>query len=420
MEPNLKTWRARVFAATWLSYFGYYFCRKPFYLTKASLESELGWDAEFLGYVGTAYLVAYSVGQFLAGFLGDRFGPRAVLLTGMMVTICANAAFGFTNSAGVFIGLMVLNGLSQATGWSNNVGTMASWFHRGERGTVMGVWSTNFQVGGVAANTITAWAGGMFGFRWSYFAGSLVLLAVWAFFLFNQRNHPKDLGLPSVTDPAGPKDASGASVEEVDPGWTPAVVTNVLLVGLFYFGAKFIRYALWSWAPYLLQKNYDLAGDDAGYLSTVFDLSGIAGVVLIGVMADKLFKGRLALIALIFVCGLIGSCVLMATLGQQSLTLFTISMGLIGFTLYGPDALMTGAGAIDVGSAKRAALASGIINGLGSIGSVAQELLLGKLLKSSDQSAVFLTLLASAVLSALSLTVLVVRNRAAQRRQTTA
>ena len=41
-------------------------------------------------------------------------------------------------------GLIAVNGLAQATGWSGNVGTMASWFHKHERGKVMGVWSTNF------------------------------------------------------------------------------------------------------------------------------------------------------------------------------------------------------------------------------------------------------------------------------------
>jgi len=45
-----------------------------------------------------------------------------------------------------------------------------------------------------------------------------------------------------------------------------------------------------------------------------------------------------------------------------------IGISLIGFFTYGPDALMSGAAAIDAGSPKAAGLAAGFINGVGSLG----------------------------------------------------
>ena len=45
-----------------------------------------------------------------------------------------------------------------------------------------------------------------------------------------------------------------------------------------------------------------------------------------------------------------------------------IGISLIGFFTYGPDALMSGAAAIDAGSPKAAGLAAGVINGIGSFG----------------------------------------------------
>ena len=64
---SARQWRRRVFAATWLSYAGYYFCRKPFFIAKPALSEELGWDPVMLGYIGTAYLIAYTLGQFVSG-----------------------------------------------------------------------------------------------------------------------------------------------------------------------------------------------------------------------------------------------------------------------------------------------------------------------------------------------------------------
>jgi sugar phosphate permease len=80
-------------------------------------------------------------------------------------------------------------------------------------------------------------------------------------------------------------------------GWTADVVISVLIMGLIYFTIKFLRYALWSWAPFFLRRNFGLAGDRAGYLSTVFELCGFAGVIVAGVTSDKLFHGRRAFLA---------------------------------------------------------------------------------------------------------------------------
>jgi sugar phosphate permease len=423
MDPRFKRWRYRVFAATWLSYFGFYFARKPFFITKSALQDHLSIDPTMLGVVGTCYLVSYTIGQFLAGALGNRFGPRLVLLSGMTLSLLANAAFGVSNSWLTFAVFMTINGLAQATGWSCNVGTMAQWFRKRERGTVMGLWATNFQVGGVAANTLAAWTLGEFGYQWSFFTGSAVLTLITAFFAFNARNQPSDVGLPNLPDEDTPDQATSTPATPATPtraasgepahgtGWTRDVWINVLLIGVFYFFIKFIRYAFWSWAPYLLNRHYGLSLADAGYVSTIFDVSGILGVLCLGVASDRLLKGHRIGISLVFILAMAASCVLLYVAGPHSLTLFAVSMGLIGFFLYGPDAILTSAGAMDVGSLRGATLAAGVINGMGSVGSVVQELLLASILSGDAVGGVFATLLTSALFAAAALFVVWRRRR---------
>jgi len=410
LQAGHKQWRRRVFASTWLAYAGYYFCRKPFFLLKKELEKDYGWDATTLGQLGAAYLVAYAAGGFLAGWAGNRYGPRLTLIIGMAISIVANLVFGITDSLGTFGTFLIINGLAQGTGWANTVGTMANWFRREERGTVMGFWATNYQVGGALATALAAWVVGReYGFQWSFFSGSIVLFAIWIFFLFNQRNKPQDLGLPAIV--AAPAEGSAEARAGADEGWPREVIVNVLLVGIFYFFVKFIRYAFQSWTPYLLSTFYDMDTAEAGYLSTIFELSGVAGVIACGYLSDKVFLGRRTKISLIFIVGMTASCGIMYLLGPTSLVLFAISMGLVGFTLYGPDALMTGAGAIEAGSVRRATLAAGIINAMGSIGGIVQELVMGKLLSDGGVAPVFATLLASSVLAGLCLCGLWWRNK---------
>lgn len=405
----LRIWQARVFVATWLCYFGLYFCRKPFYMAKAEVGTTLGLDSGGLKWVGAAYLIAYAIGQFSAGVLGTRFGPRKVILTGMAVTIVCNAALPIAPSTNVFTALMFVNGLAQASGWSSVVGIMGNWFNRAERGTVMGFWGTHFVLGGVAANPLAAWTRENWGYPWAFWSGSMVLASIWLVVYFNGAQSPAHAGLDVTID----EGEDAAEALSGPPKWTRDLITNVVLIGVFYFFVKFIRYALWSWAPFLLETQYNLKGDAAGYLSTVFDVGGAFGVVLIGWLSDRFFGSKRTPVAFLFILLMVASCLLLYTAGTTSLTWFGISIGLIGFSLYGPDALMSGAAAIDVGDRRTATMAAGIINGMGSVGSVVQELVLGEVLKGKDAiGATFGVLLASSVLAAMCLGVLVARTRA--------
>lgn len=427
MLQTFGAWRWRVFAATWLCYAGFYFARKPFYIVKADLGERLQLSAATLGTIGAVYLIAYTIGQFLAGALGQRLGSRRLLIGGMAAAVAASVGFGLAGGAVTLAVLMAINGIAQATGWSGTVGNLAQWFRRSERGRVMGVWATCYQVGGVASNAMAAWILVRFGDQMAFFAGALVLLGVLGFFAANQANRPRDKGFadlpPDVEADGAPADAEAegapaadgaAAATSADPGWSRGVWTSVLLVGGFYFFVKFIRYALWSWAPFLLKREFGLQGDEAGYIATLFDLAGIAGVLAAGWASDRFFAGRRVGVSLLLLGGMLAATLLLATVGRGSLTMFGVAMGLIGFCLYGPDALMTGAGAMDIGGRRGAILAAGIINGMGSAGSIVQELWVGQVLdaKAADSTATFLALLVGASLGALALLGAVeVRNR---------
>jgi len=88
-------------------------------------------------------------------------------------------------------------------------------------------------------------------------------------------------------------------------------------------------------------------------------------------------------------------------------------MGLAGFMLYGPDSLLSGVGAIDVGSQRGALTAAGIINGMGSAGPIVQEQLVARMYQSSghDIGPILVLLLAVAGAGTLIMGILWLRAR---------
>ena len=378
-----RKWQIRIFSATWLAYVGYYFARKAFFVVKSDMGDTLGLNTIHLAHLGTAYLIFYMVGQYSSAYFGRKTGPKYLLILGMGISLLCNIVFGISNSYWTMILFLSLNGLAQGTGWPGSIGSLAYWFKRKKRGSILGIWATCYQVGSVVATSFAAYMLGHYGWRWSFFGASLVLLVIWFIVLYLHPNRPQDVGLaPIVDDDEEDENMAQAEVnpeeeEEEGLGWTREVVFTVITMGLIYFGIKFLRYALWSWVPFLLQNNFGQAGDDAGYISTVFDIFGFAGVIFAGFVSDRYFKGRRSLLSFLMLFLMTLSFFLMYTMGSTSLMYFTISMGLAGFMLYGPDSLISGVGAIDIGTKKGALVAAGIINGTGSIGPIFQEEIIG-------------------------------------------
>ena len=437
-----RSWRTRIFLTTWLAYVGFYFCRTPFSATKADIGKEAGWGATTLGDIEAVYLISYAIGQFLASGMGTKLGPRKNVLIGMCASIAVTLTMGISLTVPMLMGLVAVNGLAQATGWSGNVGTMANWFHKHERGRVMGVWSTNFTVGSLASSWTMAgvlYLAALYGgdWRWCFYVGAFVLIIVTAQFYFVQRNRPEDVGLSPVDDPVTPVDES-MMPEPVAGGPLPAARivrdatltdrirvkvdalglsrdawTNLFLVGGFYFFAKLIRYAIWGWAAYFLVKNYHLTSSESNLASTAFGLLGLPGVYVTGYLSDKYFGSRRAGISAIMMVGMMVATGLLIVFSDSGVAVFIVLLGAVGFTLFGPDALLTGAGASDIGGRKAATFAAGFISGRGSLGPIVQAFVIGRLYdaKGGNLTPVFILLFSSAALATLFCGILVLRNR---------
>ncbi len=379
-----RPWQIKILAATWLAYAGYYFCRKPFYVTKVSLSGALNIDSFGLAQLGTAYLVAYMVGQFSSAFFGRKLGPKLLLLAGILISIVSTFLFGISNGFWTIMLLMSLNGLAQGTGWPGCIGSLAFWFRRKQRGSVLGLWSTCYQFGPVVATLLASFLLGRAGWRWSFFGGSVVLLAVWFVVLLVHPNRPEDAGLlPLHDEDEAPDKPSPDGRKKL--GWDRGIVFTIIMMGMIYFCIKFLRYALWSWLPWFLNRNFFISEADAGYLSVVFDICGFAGVIAAGFLSDRVFKGKRAMLSFVMLSMMTVSFFMLYFLGSKNLLIFSIAIGFAGFMLFGPDSLLSGVGAIDVGSKEGALSAAGIINGMGSIGPIFQEQLVGWMYRRYEQ-----------------------------------
>jgi sugar phosphate permease len=229
-------------------------------------------------------------------------------------------------------------------------------------------------------------------------------------FYFFQRNRPEDVGLAPIDDPVTAVDESTIS-EPLTTKLSRDTWMNIFIVGGFYFFAKLIRYAVWSWSAYFLSNNYGMSGQEAAIYSIVFDVCGVPGVLLAGWMSDRYFKSKRAGISLIMIGGMCVMTGLLVLFGDHGVVVFSLLLGGVGFFLYGPDALLTGAGAMDLGGRRAAVFATGTIAMFGALGPVVQEVVIPRIYDSDDLSLIFTLLFISSLMAGVFCALLVWRNR---------
>jgi sugar phosphate permease len=354
---SLAPERRRAFILSWLAYATYYLGRKGFSVVKSSLSRELGFSTGTLAAIDTAYLVAYACGQVPSGVIADRWGARHLVAAGMLVSAVACVLFGASDTAWAFAVWFGLNGIAQATGWPGTTKIVAQWTTPRDRGRVMGVWATCYQVGGIAATALASFALGHFGWRSAFFvpAGGLVIVALLVFW-----------GVPRA-----PIDARD-STELPSRALREALrMPRLYSYGACYFCIKLIRYSLLFWLPFYLHTANGFGEVESGYLSTGFEVGGVLGCIAVGYVSDRSARSR-ATVAAITLLGLAVAVFAYASLHSASALWNFGALAVIGALLFGPDALLSGAAAQDAGGPAAAATAVGMVNGLGSAGALLQ------------------------------------------------
>lgn len=378
-NPTYERWRWQIFSITWLAYAGFYLTRKALSVAKNELMKPevMGLSKADLSKIDGANSVAYALGQFLFGTLGDKAGPRIIVLVGMLASVMTAIGMGLSSHVLWLAILFAFQGLCQSTGWAPLAKNVGEFFSHRERGTIMGFWCTNYALGGFIASVLAGYAAQRFGWRFAFFVPAGVLFVIWLLFLIFQRNRPEDVGLPPI------EQYHGENESVINPGDSPAVepegswqvVTEVLrnrtvwLLAIVYFLIKPTRYLLLYWAPVFVNDLLGTGTATSGLLGSMFDLAGPVGTLVGGLVSDRLFKSkRMPICVLSLFC----LAICMAAFRYVPPTRFEVGLGMfvIGFLVFIPDSLIAGAASIDFGTKKGASTASGLVNGLGSIGQI--------------------------------------------------
>ena len=116
LEKKRYTNRAIVLLCT-VAYFASYFSRKTFAVVMVDMLSEGVLGRDVAGLVGTALFVFYGAGQLVSGYLGDKFSPKYLMFSGLMVSALCNLLLPIVPNQYLMIPVWAVNGFAQALLW---------------------------------------------------------------------------------------------------------------------------------------------------------------------------------------------------------------------------------------------------------------------------------------------------------------
>jgi EmrB/QacA subfamily drug resistance transporter len=260
------------------------------------LARETGATQTQITWIVDAYTVVFAGLLLFAGAIGDRFGRRQLLVTGLAVFGAAAAAGMFVTDPNVLIGLRAVMGVGAAAIMPTTLSVITTSFPVADRPKAIGVWV------GVAGGGAVL---GLFGsglllefFSWSSFFGLNVTLAAAAL--------AGTLAVvPSSVDPDAPKlDLVGAVlslvavsatvfaiIEGPDRGWGEPLTVVGLVTGLLA-GIAFVLWELRSTQPMLDPRLFKVRGFSAGALTVAVQFFASFGLFFVVIQYLQFVVGR--------------------------------------------------------------------------------------------------------------------------------
>ena len=371
IDKEYRSMRLKVFLGAFFGYAAYYLVRKNLSLAAPGMMAEGLLDKESAGFAMAGIPIAYAFSKFLMGSLSDHSDARKFLVVGLIIASSVMMAVGLVPySASIAVNAGILFAFMLAVGWLSGMGwppcgrIMAHWFSQNERSFKMSIWNCSHNVGGgslalLVSLGITTFAAMGIAESWraAFIFPSIVALCFAAFCWWTLRDTPESCGLPSIeeyrNDYTSRKAAKGEEQKIpfrrlfVDYVFKNHLLWMIAIANVFVY---FIRYGVSDWAPTYLQEMQILSPDESRFAFSLFEYAGIPGTIICGWMSSKFFSGRCAPVNVIYmlmvlvgilcywqaeaVAGVLGG-------GEAVLkAVVYLSLGLTGFAVYGPIALI--------------------------------------------------------------------------------
>ncbi len=387
-------------------------------VASAHIQQEFGISKAEMGYVFSAFAWLYTLCQIPGGWFLDRVGSRLTYFIAILGWSVATLLQGFASGLLSLIGLRAITGIFEAPAFPTNNRLVTSWFPEQERASAVGFYTSGQFVGLAFLTPLLIWIQELLSWHWVFIITGgigIVWSLVWMK-VYQAPSQSKGINQAELDYIR----AGGAMVDGDAPGEKKALVKltaadwklvfHCKLCGV-YLGQFAVTSTLWfflTWFPNYLTQEKHIAALTAGFMTTVPFLAAFVGVILSGMVADRLVRsGRSLGFArkTPIICGLlISTCIMGANYTNDPLWI----MVLMALAFFGNGfASITWSLVSSLAPVRLIGLTGGMFNFIGGLGGITVPLVVGYLAQDYGFAPALVYISAVALIGALSYILLV-------------
>jgi sugar phosphate permease len=280
--------------------------------------TEFGWSRATVTSGNAFAKVAVGLLGFLAGWLIDRFGPRRLMITGILMGGIALVGLSTVSTLWQFYLFYVFNALGyMCAGPLPNQVLTARWFTK-SRGKAMGFAYLGIGVGGVLVPQIAKWLNIEFGWHNALMLLGILMVIVAFPIAWIVKEKPGTVSINTIPEEAV------APLGKIVKGWPfyLLLIGSMCSIGAVAGTSQNLKLF------FSLDLKYT-QGHSANIISLVL-LSSIIGRILMGWLADKFPKKYVMILIYVLVAGAIPLLYFSSTPGVIYVFAFIFGMGLGG------------------------------------------------------------------------------------------
>ncbi len=464
-QKKFQYWQWRTIIGTMIGYSIFYLVRKNFSFAIPGLTVEYGITKATFGAILAIASFIYGVSKLINGFLADRLNGRWHLVTGLSVSAFVNLIFGAgamicayltgVSNGTVFVNALVLlfailyviNNAFQGCGFPPCNRLITHWVPPQELATKMSIWNTSHSVGAFIAAVLCGYIMGHTGtdmsadpemrarvientrnitegmdpaaaqvyvdnallnigaWHWAFWIPAFIAILGVIFIIVTLRDTPKSVGLPELEGTTTVEVKSEEEKKDFRQFIIKKVILNpvIWILSLSVFFVYVVRLAVLDWGPSFLQESRGLSPALSAWTVAIFEAFGVVGMIVAGVVSDKLFHGRAQRTCVLCMVGVILFLILFCVLPQDTNpVILMMVLACIGFFLYGPQALI-GVIASNQVTRRGASSANGIIGFVAYLSPLVSGLVFGHIADTSGWELVFKIMIVVAFIGLLTL-----------------
>lgn len=358
-------------AVCWIAYFSIYLGRLNFSAGMSEMLQTGLWEKGQLGSVAAAFYLAYGIGQYPSGLLGDRIPARWMVGTGLLGSALVNILFPAAGTVSGMRGMWFVNGLLQAMIWPPMVRLVTSQVNAGCSVKIILLLSFSSPAGMLCTYLVNAVILQTGSWEWCFLSAGIWLTGVAALWFVLTAAVERTVS-PREKEPR----QRDAPYKQNKRKRTAAVSSGLLCLTMAAFLHGILKDGLTTWIPTYLTEKFALASSFSALLAMALPVVNLCGIPVAQTANRHLFQNEAVVGAICYLLSL-GGFLCMLGGGGNSLYGTVILFAMVTSMMVAVNTVLVSLLPLHFGKEGRVATVSGMMNAVTYLGSAAASVLFG-------------------------------------------